>query len=65
VGSAQMIYKESRLELSVTSEIVSGPADRQSDKGDPRPWLGGRGQSSTVLSQWLESAVLEPEGREE
>jgi hypothetical protein len=66
VGSAQRLYKEIPLELWASSEFRgSGSAGRQSEKGDPGPWLEGHGQSSTVLSCRLGSAVLEPYGREE
>jgi hypothetical protein len=50
VGSAQRLFKESRLELWVSSEIVSGPADSQSEEG-------GHGQSSEVWSWQLEEMV--------
>jgi hypothetical protein len=52
VGSAQRLYKESRLKLFVSSEIVNGSAGRQSEERGP-------GQSSTVWSRRLGSTVLE------
>jgi hypothetical protein len=41
---------------------VSGSAGRQSEEGGPGPWLGGHGQSSTVPSQQLVSAVCKLQG---
>jgi hypothetical protein len=48
------------LRSNVNSSFFSGSAGSQSEKGGPRPWLGGHVQSSTVLRQRLWSAVLEP-----
>jgi hypothetical protein len=45
------------VDLWVSSEIVSGSADRQSEKGGPGPWRGGHEQR--VLSRRLVSAGLE------
>jgi hypothetical protein len=50
---------------ALSSEIGSGSAGRQSEKGGPGPWLGGHGQSSTVSSQWLVSAVRKLQGCQE
>jgi hypothetical protein len=41
------------FELVRSSEIVSGSAGRQSENGDPRPWLGGHGRSRRVSSRRL------------
>jgi hypothetical protein len=37
VQSIPRLYNEDQLLLLVSSEIVSGSADRQSEKGGPRP----------------------------
>jgi hypothetical protein len=49
----------------VSSVTVSGPAVRQSEEGGHGPWLGGCGQSSTVLSRRLVSAIRKLQGCEE
>jgi hypothetical protein len=53
------------FELVRSSEIGSGSAGRQSEKGGPGPWGGGHGQSNAVLSLRLASAVRKLQGREE
>jgi hypothetical protein len=46
-------------------EIVSGSAGRQSEKGGPGPGRGGHGQSNTVSSWQLVSAVRKLQGCQE
>jgi hypothetical protein len=53
------------LWLVFDSEIVSGSAGRQSEKGGPGPWLGGLGQSGAVSSRRLVSAVPKLQGHQE